>query len=88
MIEVELRLFGSFRRYSDTPSVIIRLPEKCTVHACKEIIAQELRRLRPEFGAGDLVFASALADDKAILQDRDEIQSSCTLAILPPVCGG
>lgn len=90
MITVELRLFGAFRKYSEDSSISIEIPQKnCRVSALKEGIASELVRRRPDLkDSNKLVFESALANEKEVLRDNDEIQSSCTLAILPPVCGG
>lgn len=88
MIHIELRLFGAFRKYSESASIAIEIPNKCSVSSLKESIAMELMRRRPDLDESRLVFESALANEKEILRDHEDIQSSCSLAILPPVCGG
>lgn len=88
MITVELRLFGAFRKYSEGQSITIEIPAKCSVSSLKESIALDMARRRPDLKENKLVFESALANEKEVLHDQDEIQTSCSLAILPPVCGG
>ena len=88
MITVELRLFGAFRKYAGGATIPVEVPAGCKVGALKESIAQELGRRRPDLRDNQLVFESALANEQELLQDQDEIHASCTLAILPPVCGG
>lgn len=88
MISIDLRLFGSFRKYSEHPIINIELLSKCDVLVLKQIIAGHLKKIKPDLGEPDLVFDSALANEREILKDQDEITQSCTLAILPPVCGG
>ncbi len=88
MIHIELRLFGAFRKYSESASIAIEIPNKCSVSSLKESIAMELKRRRPDLSESKLVFESALANENEILRDQEEIQASCSLAILPPVCGG
>lgn len=88
MNSIELRLFGAFRRYSDSPSIRLEVPPGLTVAELKNYIARHLVELRPNLGNADLVFDSALANEREVMADETRVTGSCTLAILPPVCGG
>ena len=88
MIDVQLRLFGAFRSYSSELSIPFTLPQACRVNEFKKLIAERLQDLNPELGKSDLVFDSAIANEREVLTEEDTIAESCSLAILPPVCGG
>jgi molybdopterin converting factor small subunit len=80
-MKITVHHYGAFRKLGD--STAIDVPAPATIEAIRSaLIAQlgEQHRL--------LVEDSALANDTDILPDEFVIDDSCTLSILPPVCGG
>lgn len=89
MIDIEVRLFGAFRRYEkDGPRIQLSVPVGTTVEQVKEQLALELRARFPAFSDDTLIRVSAIADDRSVLDSKSTLSKSCSLAILPPVCGG
>ena len=80
-MKIKIRLFGAFRKYSDTGELELEIPENSTVNE----LCGELRSLIPDEG---LISESAIADESRILEKTEKIKEGSTLAILPPVCGG
>lgn len=80
-ITVEIKFFGSFRRFGDKASLI--LPRGSDINAVKKTLARYL-------GAGEeaLVADSVLADAHQILETGRVFDENVRLSILPPVCGG
>jgi molybdopterin converting factor small subunit len=89
-INVEVALFGAFRRYGNTPVAL-------TV-AAGTPVAEVKRQFGAALAAGKdaataeaitaLLASSALADDRQVFTDDALINQGGSLAILPPVCGG
>ncbi len=89
MIEIQVRLFGALRKYEGSqPSVRVEAPAGVTVAAVKERLASQLRAAHAPFKDEQLIQDSAIANETQVLQSSTVIERSCTLAILPPVCGG
>lgn len=92
MKEIEVRLFGVFRKYvSDSNGVRLQIPEEATVREVKSALATYLAENSPNFKAGEgamLITDSAIANEERVMNDGDPIHPARTLAILPPVCGG
>ena len=87
--EIEMRLFGAFRKYEvNGPFIRLKLKNGATTVEIKEKIKSELKKQHPQFNEGSLVDDSAIANDEGIMGANDQVLKSCTLAILPPVCGG
>lgn len=84
---LSIRMFGAFRKYH--PGILaVNLPAGANASAVKAAIAEALRQTNPAFCDSDLIEKSVLADNQRILAGDEIIQSTSTLAILPPVCGG
>lgn len=89
MIELEIRLFGAFRRYEirDVP-LRVSVDKPATVEKIKWALAEKLRLHSAGFSDSQLVEDSALATDLRVLSPGERVNSSCVLSVLPPVCGG
>ena len=89
MIQIKVRLFGAFRRYeTNQVFVAIEVPESSSVEVVKNSIASYFRAKFENFSDGQLIEDSVIADESHVLGANEIIEQSCTLAILPPVCGG
>lgn len=89
MIEIKVRLFGAFRKYEKDQSLIsLEVPEASSVEQLKTFIASHFSEKFKDFSDDQLIKDSAIADEKRVLDANDIVKSACTLAILPPVCGG
>ncbi len=89
MIQVEVRLFGKFKKYeTGQPRVLIQLQESSTVENVKTALSTYFLEKNSSFSDQQLIEDSAIANEKNILSSGDRILQPCTLAILPPVCGG
>lgn len=89
MIEIEIKLYGPFRKYEDKLSpFFLHLPEAASVDQIKAALTHKLKIKSPDFSDSLLVLDSAIADDRRILLPNDLVSKSCVLSILPPVCGG
>lgn len=79
MINVKLRCFGAIRKYepigfhSETPLTLRQVKERVSM-----LIPDE----------AELIADCALADESRVLAPDHVVNSSCTLLLLPPVCGG
>lgn len=89
MIEIELKLFGSFRKYEKQGTPIrVSSVEPLSITHLKEILDSRFKELFERFSDSELIRDSAIADDTQVLGQNHVISRSCTLLILPPVCGG
>jgi molybdopterin converting factor small subunit len=88
MNEIEIRLFGSFRKFISSGSIKVRIPSQITVAQLKEIVNCELQRQSSEFTDSNLVYESAVATESEVLAEDDMVKDLHRLALLPPVCGG
>lgn len=87
-INVEITLFGSFRKFDNGTPVILNLPQGTNLNTIRNGLLAELTKRYPDFNQQSLIDESALADEKQILDDSYIINQDVRLAILPPVCGG
>ncbi len=89
MIEIEIRLFGSFRKYEKqgTP-IIVNSREPIPISSLKEKLDSRFKEFFPHFSDSELIKDSAVASESQILDLNHVIERSCSLFILPPVCGG
>lgn len=83
-IEIEVTLFGPFRKYGS--GIKLSVPLETTLHELRPLLASELRKSYPYFREEGLLYKSAIADEKEILKDDSKVTGR--LAVLPPVCGG
>ena len=89
MIEIKVRLFGTFRKYKvEGESILLNSKEPITVSGLKKLLEARFKEVIPNFSDSQLIEDSAIADESQVLSLHHVIQSSCTLLILPPVCGG
>ncbi|BDG05555.1 MoaD/ThiS family protein [Anaeromyxobacter oryzae] len=90
-IQVRVRLFGAFRKYSSGAELRVDVPSGTTVSALRARVGEALRAACPTFGDQGLLDVSVLADDERILDEDQALgdgHDEITLAVLPPVCGG
>lgn len=88
MNEVEIRLFGAFRKFVSSGSIKVQVPSQFTVAQLKEIVKCSLQSHYPDFTDSNLVYESALATESEVLVEDEIIKDLHHLALLPPVCGG
>ncbi len=88
MNEIEIKLFGAFRKYVPAGSITVKLPDQLTAGQLKEIIKCELEGQAAGFNEPSLVYESALATDSEVLAEDALVSDRRNLALLPPVCGG
>jgi len=88
MKQVEVRLFGAFRKYVPEGRIQITIEEPCSIPVFKAVLFSQLQKIYPEFSDLNLVLESALADENIILTESSVIDVTRQLALLPPVCGG
>ncbi|MEK6706726.1 MAG: MoaD/ThiS family protein [Bdellovibrionota bacterium] len=84
MIDVNVKFFGAFRRYGS--GMVLKLEAGSSVKQLRQELFTKLQKNSHEFGS--LLSESAFADEKSILCDEAIIRDSCTVAVIPPVCGG
>ncbi len=88
MLEVKIRLFGAFRKYGNGSEIELKVPPLSPLSVVRNVLVAHLLHLDPDFSDVDLVNDSAFALENEILQGESKIEQACSLAILPPVCGG
>lgn len=89
MIEIKVRLFGAFRKYEKDQSLIsLEIPGDSSIEMVKDSIASYFSERFKDFSDDQLIKDSVIADERRILEPTETINHACTLAILPPVCGG
>lgn len=89
MIEVEIKFFGSLRKYTPEGSTFsVHLPKAASIKNIKAELQMELIRRFPEFSDQQLLCDSAIASETQLLSLEQVLIGSCTLLVLPPVCGG
>lgn len=89
MIEIEMRLFGSFRKYEKLENpIVVSSQAPISISHLKEKLESRFKELFPHFSDSALIQDSAIANDSQVLDLSHVINQSCTLLILPPVCGG
>lgn len=88
MNEIEIKLFGAFRKYVPSGYLKIQAMDNLTVIEIKEIIKMTLQKQIPGFSEVDLISESALATETEVLSEDMIIDLGHHLALLPPVCGG
>lgn len=88
MKQVEVRLFGAFRKYVPGGRIQIAIDEQCSIPVFKTALFSQLQKINPEFSDLNLVLESVLADENIILTESSVIDATRQLALLPPVCGG
>lgn len=89
MIEIKLRYFGAFRNYSEKVQIPqLEFSQSLDVSELKTRLAAEFRKQLGNSAADTLIEDSAVATEEDVLPLIYRIEKSCTLMLLPPVCGG
>ncbi len=104
LVNIEIRLFGAFRKYLSCQGEAqksfndhtVKYPNSLVLSVNKNILLKDLRNqlitklnsLRPDLDSYSLVFDSAFANEDSILEDHQCVGDRPFLSILPPVCGG
>jgi hypothetical protein len=88
MKNIEIKLFGAFRKYVPAGKLFLQLEGPSTVRMLKEQIQRQILAQSSDFKGQNLVFESALATESAILSEEEFVRDTSSLALLPPVCGG
>lgn len=88
MNNLEIQLFGSFKKYIPSGRICISLEQPTSVYRFKQQIADTIFEMNSNFREATLIFESALATEKCILFDDEVVDGTMSLALLPPVCGG
>lgn len=87
-VTLSIRLFGALRQYSETQPMVVTLPKGASLSQLKTALVHLLKTGAPNFHHEALIDLSAFATDQAILPKDMLFQESCSLSLLPPVCGG
>ena len=88
MIDVDVRLYGAFREYSQEKVLRFQLEPGSSLEDLRGTLAQHLEVLQPAAATRELVAKSAFASDHDILDENHRLLQSQVLSIIPPVCGG
>ncbi|NJM09501.1 MAG: hypothetical protein HC883_00950 [Bdellovibrionaceae bacterium] len=88
MKEIEIRLFGAFRKYVPAGRIKLQIDRQYTALELKGKIQEALQAQIPDYTEQSLVFESALATEDEVLSEEAIVNEKCNLALLPPVCGG
>lgn len=89
MIEIKFRYFGAFRNFSGKVQIPhLEFAHPLDVSELKALLAAEFRKQLGDGAADVLIEDSAVATEEDILPLSYRLEKSCTLMLLPPVCGG
>ncbi len=89
MTQVQVRLFGAFRNFSnDSPSMTLSFPDSSAPTGFSVSEIKDALSLKLGHDAQALIQDSVLATEDRVLLPEDRVPSGSKLAILPPVCGG
>lgn len=89
MLEFEIKLFGAFRKYEEQGRPIhVRFDQPIQISQLKKGLLLEFQKRFPMFQDSDLISDSAIANESQVFSSDHLLSDSCTLFILPPVCGG
>ncbi len=88
MVDVEVRLYGAFREYSEQSSLRFSLSPGSDLNDLRAVLRAQLEILKPGSHPGDLLEKSVFADAEDILQADYRLVKSQNLSVIPPVCGG
>ncbi len=88
MIELEIRLYGAFRDYSDDPSIRVAVENGVGLDELRRSVLLKLEEMKPMLGAQDLLDRSVFADQTDILPQDRRLYGNQVLSLIPPVCGG
>lgn len=89
-VEIRVRLFGAFCRWSPDGGIRLSAPPGTSAAALRALLLSALERLDAGFDGQALLARSAMADESCLLDEGWSVPvgGPVELAILPPVCGG
>ena len=88
MLNIEVRLYGAFREYSENPWIHVQIEGGSNLDLLREVVRSRLEALQPGSYPADLLAQSVFADDSDILPNHTCFTMSQKLSLIPPVCGG
>lgn len=88
MRKVQIKLFGTFRKYVAEGSIELSIEDNCSARSLKKMIHDFLAENKPSYSEPCLVAESVLATESSILSDDSAPLVGSSFALLPPVCGG
>ena len=88
MITIEVRFFGTFRRYDDIAPLHLNVAPFATIDEVRGLIAAALSAHDQDFDPKGIFAVTALATDSAILPADYVFEESTRIALIPPVSGG
>jgi len=80
-ITIEIKCYGAFRELGD--SFVVEVPQNANIAELKQKLSNTLKA-----SYQSLIAESVFADTQQILPNHYQLQTTTTLSILPPVCGG
>ena len=86
-MKVELSLFGVFRSFEPSATLVLEVSEGGNVAALRRAVQTYAECHWPAFKPS-LLASSAFASEQAVLRDGEALPANGRLAILPPVSGG
>lgn len=84
----QIHLFGALRKFGSEGVLTLEFNEPCSVREIRELLKEKLAREFPLEFQGALIDRAALANDKRVLAEDEQIKETARLSLLPPVCGG
>ena len=87
-MEIKVKLFGAMRQYHNYSEITITVKKGSLIKEVRKKIGEKLKRNKSRNFDKKLLKISAIADEKKILHDHQEINQKKKLSILPPVSGG
>lgn len=87
MLNITVKLFGGFRKYGNGEEISFSVPENIKVSELKKYLENEISKTNLAVDK-NLIEASVFGNEDEILTAEKTITKDCTLAVLPPVCGG
>ena len=88
MLNIEVRLYGAFREYSQDPWLRLQIEVGTGLIQLREMVRCRLEALQPGSFPADLLAQSVFADETDILPMQTSFTASQKLSLIPPVCGG
>lgn len=76
MIDIDVRLYGAFREYSQGKVFRCQLAPGSSLNELRAVLAQQLEVLKPGAASRDLLATSAFADDHDILSESHRLLES------------
>jgi molybdopterin synthase sulfur carrier subunit len=86
-MQVNLQLFGVYRRFQDIPAIELTCADDATIADVKEALGA-YAAAHWDGWHERILRSTVLASEEAVLRNDDPVPANGRLAILPPVSGG